>query len=204
MLWQSSSKYLSSHMLIQQKWLSLSKVWTFFVPSAELFSVYLPQTFSLALQYLEKGENRSKVLESQILESHFQMQLKKSTQTVNLLTFFLGVFVLPGVKIQELLSVFLLHLFLQGPLVDGLTVGSGLDLRPPCDFYPALLIFMLLLSLFSLLCRFLKEETIKAVRHTPKRTERRWTLSTGVSPPPSACQILAWKRRLFPGDFLMG
>lgn len=34
----------------------LSKVWTFFVPSAGLFSVYPPQTFSLVQQYL--GEER--------------------------------------------------------------------------------------------------------------------------------------------------
>lgn len=32
----------------------LSKVWTFSVPSAELFSVYPLQTFSLVQQYLEK------------------------------------------------------------------------------------------------------------------------------------------------------
>lgn len=74
---------------------------------------------------------------------------------------------LPGVKIQELLPLFLLHLFLHGPLVDGLAVGSGLDVGSPCDFYPALLIFLLLLSLFSLPFCFL-EEIIKAVKISKK------------------------------------
>lgn len=78
------------------------------------------------------------------------MQLKKIHNIANFLTFFLSVFVLPGVEIQELLPVFLLHLFLQSPLVDSLAVGASLDLRSPCDFYPALLILVLLLGLFSL------------------------------------------------------
>lgn len=47
--------YLTKHTL-REKGPWLSKVWTFFVLSAVLFSVYPPQTFSLALQYLEKGE----------------------------------------------------------------------------------------------------------------------------------------------------
>lgn len=36
----------------------LSKVWTSSVPSAELFSVYPPQTFSLVQRYLEKKERK--------------------------------------------------------------------------------------------------------------------------------------------------
>lgn len=96
------------------------------------------------------------------------MQLKKIYNTVNFLTFFLCVFVLPGVEIQELLPIFLLHLFLQSPLIDGLTMGASLDLRPSCDFYPALLIFLLLLSLYSLLLCFL--EKIKTVKDIQKRS----------------------------------
>lgn len=79
-----------------------------------------------------------------------------------MLTFFLRVFVLPAVKIQELLSLFLLHLFLQSPLVASLAVGSCFDLRSLRDFYPALLIVMLTLSFFSLSLCFL-EKVIKAV-----------------------------------------
>lgn len=90
------------------------------------------------------------------------MQLKASTQDSKLLTFFLCVFVLPAVKIQEFLSLFLPHLFLQSPLVDSLAVGSGFDLRSPRDFYPALLVFMLTFRFFSLLLCFLAE-IIKAV-----------------------------------------
>lgn len=37
----------------------LSKVWTSSVPSAELFSVYPPQTFSLVQRYLEKKEKEN-------------------------------------------------------------------------------------------------------------------------------------------------
>lgn len=36
----------------------LNKVWTSSVPSAELFSVYPPQTFSLVQRYLEKKERK--------------------------------------------------------------------------------------------------------------------------------------------------
>lgn len=82
-----------------------------------------------------------------------------------MLTFFLRVFVLPAVKVEELLSLFLLHLFVQRPPVDGLAVGSRFDLRSPGDLYPALLVFLLMLSFFPLSLRFL-EKMIKAVWDT--------------------------------------
>lgn len=40
----------------------LSKVWTFFAPSAELFFVYLPQTFSLVQQYLGKDRDEIQLI----------------------------------------------------------------------------------------------------------------------------------------------
>lgn len=45
----------------------LSKVWTSSVPSAELFSVYPPQTFSLVQRYLEKKERKGNLFN----QNHF-------------------------------------------------------------------------------------------------------------------------------------
>lgn len=71
--------------------------------SVRQFSVYPLQTFFLIQQYLVRGKKVSIV----------KYWLRKKIQIIKgQLTFFLRILVLPGIKVQELLPLLLLHLFL--------------------------------------------------------------------------------------------
>lgn len=66
---------------------------------------------------------------------------------------------LPGVEVEQLLPLLLLHLFLQRPPVGCLAVGAGLGpLWSFGDLRPALFVLLLLLRLLLLLLRFLSRE----------------------------------------------